>query len=67
MGLIVTIATVVSFVSAPVIAYLNYKVMQGDTIKKADRPNKLMTLWSQSGIVIMTLFSLGYLTLVIVK
>ncbi len=67
MGLIVTIATIVSFISAPVFAYLNYKVMQGDTINKADRPDKLITLWSQSGIAIMALFSLGYLMLIIVK
>ncbi len=67
MGLIVTVATVVSFISAPVIAYINYKVMHGDTIKKADRPDKLMTLWSQLGITIMVMFSLGYLILIITK
>ncbi len=67
MGLIVTIATVVSFISAPVIAYINYKVMHGDTLKKADRPNQLMTLWSQAGVAIMALFSIGYLTLILFK
>ncbi|NOY73281.1 MAG: divalent metal cation transporter, partial [Gammaproteobacteria bacterium] len=64
MGLIVTIATVVSFISAPVIAYINYKVMQGSTINKADRPDMLMTLWCRAGITIMVLFSLSYLWLI---
>ncbi|MCF6257071.1 MAG: divalent metal cation transporter [Gammaproteobacteria bacterium] len=67
MGLIVTIATVVSFVSAPVIAYINFRVMHGNTIQEADRPNGLMTLWSRFGITIMTLFSLGYLWLIVTK
>ncbi len=67
MGLIVTIATVVSFISAPVIAYINYQVMQGETIKKEDRPDRLMALWSKAGITIMALFSLTYLLLIVVR
>ena len=67
MGLIVTIATVVSFVSAPVIAYINFRVMHGNTIKENDRPDRLMTLWSRLGILIMTLFSLAYLWLIITQ
>ncbi len=66
MGLIVTIATVVSFISAPVIAYISYQVMQGETIKKEDRPDKLMALWSKAGIAIMALLSLVYLWLIVV-
>ncbi len=67
MGLIVTIATIVSFVSAPVIAYINFRVMHGNTIQEADRPNGLMSLWSRFGIAIMTLFSLGYLWLIVTR
>jgi len=67
MGMIVTIATVVSFVSAPIIAYINYKVMHGNTIKETDKPNGVMTRWSQLAIGIMTLFSVGYLWLIMVK
>jgi len=65
MGLIVTIATVVSFIAAPVIAYINYRVMQGETIKKENRPDKLMALWSKAGIAVMALFSIVYLLLII--
>jgi len=67
MGVIVTTATVVSFISAPIIAYINFRVMQGNTVQEADRPNALMTLWSRFGITVMTLFSLGYLWLMMTK
>jgi len=67
MGLIVTIATIVSFISAPVIAYINYRVMHGNTIQQSDRPDAAMTLWSRLGIAIMALFSLGYLGLIITR
>ena len=65
MGLIVTIATIVSFISAPVIAYINYSVMHGSTIDEADRPDTMMTLWCRLGIVIMVFFSLAYLWLIV--
>ncbi|VAW87262.1 hypothetical protein MNBD_GAMMA16-364 [hydrothermal vent metagenome] len=64
MGLIITTATVVSFISAPVIAYINYQVMQGETIKEADRPDKWMALWSRAAIAVMVLFSIAYLLLI---
>ena len=67
LGLIVTIATIVSFFSAPIIAYINFKVMHGNTVQKADRPDGLMTLWSRLSITTMALFSLAYLWLIVAK
>ncbi len=67
MGFIVTTATVVSFVSAPVIAYINYRVMHGNTVSRADRPGHLMTLWSRLGIATMVFFSLFYLWLIVTR
>ncbi len=67
MGMIVTTATIVSFVSAPIIAYINFRVMRGNTIKETDRPDALMRLWSRVGILIMTLFSFGYLWIIVMK
>ncbi len=67
MGLIVTTATVVSFVSAPVIAYINFRVMRGETVNQADRPDWLMSLWSRVGIATMVLFSLLYLWLIVAR
>ncbi len=65
MGLVVTVATVVSFLSAPVLAAINHRVMQGETIAVADRPGALMTLWSRVGIATMAMFSLAYLWLML--
>jgi len=67
MGYIVTIATVVSFISAPVFAYINYKVMHGKTIDVGDRPKLFMTRWSQIGIAGMVLFSLAYIMLLVFR
>jgi len=67
MSLVVTIATVVSFISAPIIAYINYKVIDGNTIKDTEKPSRLMTRWSQLSIGIMTLFGIGYLWLISMK
>jgi Mn2+/Fe2+ NRAMP family transporter len=65
MGYIVMVATIVSFVSAPVLAYINFKVMQGTTIPANHKPRSLLTLWSWMGIIIMGLFSLAYIILLI--
>lgn len=65
MGYIVMVATIVSFVSAPVLAYINFKVMQGTTIPTNHKPRLLLTLWSWIGIIIMSLFSLAYIILLI--
>jgi len=64
MGMIVTVATIVSFIAAPVIAYINYRVICGSTIKAADRPKKLLKVWSQLGILLMAVFSIAYLYLI---
>ena len=66
MGFIVTLATVVSFVSAPVLAYINYRVMHGHTLARCHHPGRRMQLWSQLGVATMALFSLSYLALLIV-
>jgi len=65
MSFIVTLATVVSFISAPIYAFLNHKVMQGDTIKEADKPRRGMTRWAHYGVAIMVVFSLSYVVILL--
>lgn len=65
MGMVVTLATVVSFVSAPLLAYINFRVMCGDTVPEEHQPSMLMRCWSKIGITIMGLFSLFYLWLMV--
>jgi Mn2+/Fe2+ NRAMP family transporter len=61
MGIIVTTATIVSFITSPVIALINYRVMQGSTIKKKYRQNYIISAWSWFGIGVMVILTAVYL------
>ena len=67
MGFIVTVATVVSFISAPVFAYLNYKVIHSEEINDTDKPGLWMKRWSYAGLSLMAIFSLVYLMLLVYR
>ena len=58
---LVDVATSISFLVAPVIALLNYRLVTGGDIPSRDRPGKLMRLLSGVGIVFLSVFSLVYL------
>ena len=61
MKALVDLATTISFVTAPVIAILNYMVISNKDIPEEFRP-KGFTLWvSWAGMVFLTLFSLFFL------
>lgn len=62
MGLLVKIATILSFITAPFYAIINYKLISGKHTPKAWRPNKLMHILSWLGIVFLIGFSVWYLT-----
>jgi Mn2+/Fe2+ NRAMP family transporter len=61
MKTMVDIATTLSFVTAPVLAYLNYKAVTDTHFPKKYRPGKILTLYAQTGIVLLSLFSLFYI------
>ena len=61
MGTVVMIATVVSFVSAPIFAILNYLAMKGDTIPEENKPSSLIKGWCLVGIILLFVSSVGYL------
>lgn len=60
MGQLVVLATVVAFVSAPILALINYLVMNDKTIADEDKPNKLMKTWSVFSIICLFAFSAWY-------
>jgi len=60
MGQLIVLATVVAFISAPIIALINYLVMNGKTVDAEHKPNKFMNLWSVLSIVCLFTFSLWY-------
>ena len=61
MGLLVQIATVLSFLTTPFFAWANLKLVTSDNMPKQFRPNKLMVILSWSGLIFLTTFTVGYL------
>ena len=61
MGLLVQIATVLSFITAPFYAILNYSLVTSKHMPISDHPNKSMKLLSVLGICFLIGFTLLYL------
>ena len=62
MGLLIKIATILSFLTAPFYAIINYILISGRHTPKDWRPSKLLHLISLLGIIILVGFSIWYLT-----
>jgi Mn2+/Fe2+ NRAMP family transporter len=58
MTAMVDIATVLSFCSAPVIAFMNFKTIRGSEVPEKDRPSKLSSVWEM-----VSIFTLAGLTI----
>jgi len=54
-------ATTAGFVTAPVIAFLNHRVIGATTIPEPDRPPRWLKAWSAAGVAVLTAASLLYL------
>lgn len=61
MGLMVKIATVLSFLTAPFYAILNFKLITGKHTPKEHRPNLFLRILSIVGIVFLISFSVWFL------
>lgn len=62
MGLLVKIATVLSFLTAPFYAITNYLLISSSHTPKSWRPSIIMHIWSSLGILFLIGFSLWYLS-----
>jgi len=58
---LLTFAAVISFLTSPILAYINLKVMCGPNVPEKDRPGKWLLLLSWAGIAFFLLMSFGYL------
>lgn len=58
---LVDLATTLSFLIAPVIAIINYKVITSDQISLEYRPGKKLLLLAKSGIVFLSVFAVIYI------
>ncbi len=60
----VDFVTSLAFLTAPVLAFFNHRVMMSATVAEGDRPAPYLMHWSRVGIALMALFAAGYLFLV---
>lgn len=61
LGDMLALAMIVSFLTAPVFAWLNYKIMLGDHVPDAYKPKPWLKVLSVSGIVFLAGFGLVFL------
>ena len=61
MGLLIKVATILSFLTAPFYAIINYVLISSQHTPKAWRPTKVLHLLSIFGIVFLVSFSIWYL------
>jgi len=59
--LMVDLATTLSFLTAPVLAYLNYRLVTADHVPDDCRPNSWLKWLSWGGMIFLTGFALLYL------
>ena len=64
MGTLVKIATVLSFLTAPFYAIINYILMSSSFIPKKYKLSKWMDIYCISGIIFLLFFSIWYITLI---
>lgn len=56
---LINLATTISFLIAPIIAYLNYRLVFSDHLKKDQQPGRAMKILALAGFVFLTLFTMG--------
>ncbi len=60
---LIDVATILSFLTAPILAFLNHKVMHGPEVSPADRPQPWLSKLSLAGITFLLLFAVSYIVL----
>ncbi len=61
MKTMVDIATTLSFVTAPVLAFLNYKAVTGKHFPEDYKPKKALKIYAIIGIIFLSLFTITYI------
>ena len=64
MGALIKIATILSFITAPIYAIMNYSLVNSTYMPKKFKLSKSMKFYSISGIIFLTIFSIWYITLI---
>ncbi|WP_052464887.1 NRAMP family divalent metal transporter [Geoalkalibacter subterraneus] len=53
-------AAVISFITSPILAYINYKVMNGANVPEEERPGAILKILSWAGIIFFVLMTAGF-------
>lgn len=61
MRVLVDIATTLSFITAPVLGFLNFKIVRSRQMPKASRPGRLLSFSAYAGLIVLSVFAVGYL------
>ena len=61
MTLLVDLATTISFLTAPILAYINYRAVTGDWMPEGTQPGPKLKLFSLISIIFLTGFALFFL------
>jgi Mn2+/Fe2+ NRAMP family transporter len=61
MRVMVDLATTLSFITAPVLAYLNFRVVTHGHMPRSSMPEKWLRIWAWIGITFLTGFTIFYL------
>ena len=61
MGTLVEIATILSFITAPFYAILNYKLIISENMPETHKPSKSLRILSIIGILFLSIFAIGYI------
>ena len=64
MGTLIKIATILSFITAPIYAIMNYSLVNSSYMPKKFKLSRSMKFYSISGIIFLTIFSIWYITLI---
>ena len=65
MGLLVALATFISFVLAPVVGYMNLKNVMSHDLPEATRPKRSLQLLTYAGIFFLSFFAIYYCWMVV--
>jgi len=61
LELLVDVATTLSFLTAPILSWLNNRSLLGDEVPAAGRPAPWLITWSAASIAFQAAFALAYL------
>lgn len=64
---LVDLATILAFLTAPVFALMNYRIIRSHLVSTENKPSRFMISFSQLGLLLLTVLSLVYLVCLILS